>query len=77
LSDLPAIIVLSTVVLNIVVVAIATADEGISLRTYGCVGVFGEDRRFSDDYDCSAHGTLTLFLSIYHLRLACQQLTRR
>lgn len=72
MSNLPTITVLSTVV-----IAIATVDDGIISENIWWWRRFGEDRRFSDDYDCSAHGTLTLFLSIYHLCLTCQQLTRR
>lgn len=70
--NLPAIIVISTVV-----IAIATTDDDIIFKNIWSWRRIGEDRRFTDDYDCSAHGTLTLFLSIYNLSLICQQLTRR
>lgn len=72
MSNLSAIIALSTVV-----IAIATAFDGIIFKNIWLWRRMGEDRRFSDDYNFFAHGTLTLFLFIYHLSLTCQQLTRR
>jgi hypothetical protein len=69
MSNLPAIIAFSTVV-------IANPDDAISFENIWLCRRTGEDRRFSDYYDFSAHGTHTLFLSIYHLCLTCQQLTR-
>jgi hypothetical protein len=72
MSNLSTIIVFSTVV-----IAVATTDDCIIFESIWLCRRIGEDRRFSDDYDCCAHGTLTPCLSIYHLCLRCQQLTRR
>ncbi len=58
MSNLPTFIVFLTVV-----IAIPTVDDDIISESIWSYRLIGEDRRFSDDYDCFAHGTLTPFLS--------------
>lgn len=65
-----------------VIIALSTVDVvvayGIIFKNIWLCRRISEDRIFVDDYNnCSIRSTLTLCLSIYHLRLTCQQLIHR